>query len=138
MTESEFLITLAITQYNNQYNKNLTLDGCDIGSIVVRQGFDLSYEVTTKRTDDYVRLHMHLTFDKMDMIRPYRVEVDGSSGYVDQLGDELFVATGLVDIYYKEENIYKFRPIVLVTEDSYLLMESGDFILTESSDYFIL
>lgn len=125
MSEKDVLKGLAIKKYNEQYGSSFTVDEFDIFSIPTRNSFYRSYEMFTTRTDDFLRLHMHLTVGKSDNLRPFRLELDGSEG-VGVLTDEIFVTTGTIDSYHLEQGQVKLG---LISSDDvnlpYLLDETG-------------
>ena len=139
MTEREFLIFLAIQQYNYQYNMSLSVAGCDVRSIVPGIGSELGYEVTTVRLDDFVRLRIYLNIEDRDQLAPYTL--DNSEGTATaKLGDEVFVAYGKVDRNHIYDDNYKFRwlgndlsrlKILMTEDDTPLITEDGDYILLE-------
>lgn len=140
MTEKEFLIRLALNQYNAQYNLNILPEGCDVKSLTTRVNFDRSYEVWTNRGDDFVRMRMHLLFGGNDGISAYRVETDGTTG-VANLTDEVFVSTGSIDSYWRDSGTYKFAPIdpdvsdasaIFLEDFSPILLENGNLLLEET------
>lgn len=138
MNEKQFLITMAIRRYNEQYGRDIRPEDCDVRSIPTRQRYDRSYEIRTNRGDDFVQIHIHIEFGDIDALRPYRLETEGHG--LGNLEDEVFVATGKIDRYYKNQGVYKFRPleyddyllnILLMEDGTPLLMESGGHILLE-------
>lgn len=139
MTEREFIIQLAVNSFNQQYGRNVQFTDCDVKSILPNQFSLFAYEIFTVRFDDFVRMRLYLDFGNYDVIGNYRLEVDGSAG-VGVLGDEVYVASGFVDRYYKESGLYKFN---WMGEDQstwdIFLMENGDSFVTEDTgDLFIL
>jgi hypothetical protein len=141
ITEREFLIKFGVAFFNGQYGRNIDPAVCDIRSIDTGNGSDISYEINTNRTDDHVRLRMHLRFAKVNNLTTYRLDVDGSGG-VGTLADEVFVTTGTIDQYYKDSGMYKFAPIIndearlpaILTEDgTALFLENGDFLELEGA-----
>jgi len=134
MTEREFLISLALKNYNQQFGKDFRVEDCDIKSLDTRVNYDLSYEVWTNRVDDFLRMRMHLLLSHGDGLGKYRLETDGTQD-VGGLTDEVFVALGRVDRYYKDAGIYKFHPIL---PDNallpYILGEDYDPILDEAGE----
>lgn len=139
MTEKDFIIQLALSSFNNQYNRNILITDCDAKSILPNQYSTIAYEVFSVRLDDYVRLRMYLDFGTTDNLGRYRLEVDGSEG-VGILGDEVYVTTGFIDRYYKESGLYKFNWMGIDTGLwNIFLSESGDELVTEDTgDLFIL
>lgn len=134
-----FLISLAIKKYNSQFSQALVIENCTISTIPVRRDFDRSYEVSTKKESDFLRLHIHLVFSSIDNIDLYRLEVDGTN-YRNALGDEVFVATGSIDSYWRDSGTYKFNSLnyldpsisaILLEDGSPVYMEDGSYLLTE-------
>ena len=137
MTEREFIIALAVNAFNQQYNASLLVENFDVKSIQPNQFTTLAYEVYTVRFDDFVRLRLYLNFDQYDSIGNYRLEVDGSEG-IGVLVDEVYVATGIVDRFYKESGLYKFNWLGQdITSWDIFLTENEEALLTEIGDYFI-
>lgn len=108
MNEVEFLINLAVSEYNDQYGAAFKPKDFDIKSLRPSVNFDKGYEIYTVRTDDFLRLRMYFAFGNRTDFGPFKLEVDGKK-FVAELGDEVFVTLGSVEDYYKNEGIYKFR-----------------------------
>ena len=134
LSEKEFLIKLAVDQFNRQFNKTIRISDCDIVSIPVRFAASYSYEISTVRSDDFLRMHIHLSLGGLDEVYPYTLQVDGGTG-ISTLTDEVYVASGSLDPYYIDSGLYTFKPIgivpitegIVVLEDGYaLLLESGE------------
>lgn len=142
-TEKEFLISTALRQFNDQYDKTIAVENCDIKSIPTRWSFERSYEINTLRMDDFLRLHIHIRFEGRDGLSKYTLEVDSIATQLPDsegtLFDEVFVATGSIDPYYKNEGIYKFRLINLdTTLLDILITEGGEDILLEDGSQILL
>lgn len=140
-TEKQFLIGLAIGQFNRQYNKNFHINECDIKSIPPRPFTDRGYEINTLRLDDMVRLHMYVTFGGTRTMGEYTLEVYAPYENM-SLSDETYVTYMGIDRYYIDNGIYKFReliddvtlvPIILLESSGALLLESGGFIELENA-----
>jgi hypothetical protein len=141
LTEKEFLLTLALTKFNEQYNMDLKVSECDIFSIPVRFNAHVSYEIYTSTREDYVRLHIHLLIEGTDGLQDYRLELDPyylGNGLGNNF-DELYVAMGNVEQYYVDQGIYSFLPIVEDSSNSNtLLLEDGNELLLESGEQIVL
>ena len=137
-SEKEFLISLALQQYNGQFAKNFKVHECDIISIPARPYTDRGYEIKTNRLDDQVVLHMFMTFGSATILSPYRVEVQAPQvNHSNQ--DERFVTYVAVDKYLLEHGIYKFRALrPTAVGIPVILLETGAAILTETGLYFAL
>lgn len=139
LREKDFLISLAIGQFNRQFGKNLQIADCEIRTIPVRYSAHRSYEVYTSRNDDNVRLHIHMSFGGRDGVRPYTLQVDGTQNGSGVLTDEVYVSVGDIDPYYVNEGIYKFLPLNSTSNmNNFLLMENGDPILLENGQPIVL
>lgn len=136
VAEKDFLIGLALRQYNDQYNKSFVVDDCDIVSIPNNIKSDLAYEIVNMRTDDFFRLRMYLNIAEKDEISPYRIEVDGS-GYTYALGDEVFVSSGTVDRYYRDSGTYGFLTITEEMGIDAILSEDGIPIISEDGIHIV-
>lgn len=141
MDERDYLIQQAIDQFNSQYGHKFTTDQFDIKSLPRRVNFDRSYEVYSTRFDDFLRMHMHLTFGDADGLNPFRLETDRTQS-VNALGDEVYVAVGTVAKYHKDSGEFKFSyigtddsrlPIILGEDGTGLLLEDGGFVLLETA-----
>lgn len=138
MSEALFLITLALKAFNDQYQKSFTAQDFCIFSITPAPNTDLGYEIVSITDQDFLRIHIYLSFGKLDQLHKYRLEVNYPS-YSGTLGDEVYVATGEVCQYYKDTGVYRFNPIntcgillnVFTTED-------GEPLVDESGDYFVI
>lgn len=134
-SEKEFLIELALHQFNLQYKKNIKAEVCAIRSIKPGYGAKYGYEIDTIRTDDYVRLRMYFNLEGINKLKPYRLEVD-KNFVPGQLDDEVYVTVGTVNPYYLDAGIYKFR---WINEDlsryKFLMYMNGNVVETQNSGY---
>lgn len=137
-SESQFLIDLAVSTFNSQFGRNISPAGCEIKSILPDYGTSYGYEISTKITTDYLRLRIYLTLETMDRLFPYRLETTSEKN-VEALGDEVYVALGVVNQFYLNEGIYRFRWIGELPSDEVGLsfVANGDFTLM-SGDRLIL
>lgn len=141
LTEKEFLLKMALDKYNAQYGLDIKITDCDIFSIPVRYNANVSYEIYTVNRTDFLRLHIHLLIQNTDVLYDYRIESDpytNRSGE-NNLTDEVYVAMGVVDIYYVNTGRYQFKPIAEAYDNSNtLLMEDGYELLLESGEQIVL
>lgn len=137
--ESKFLIKLAVDRYNRQHNQKFDIDSFELTSIRPRTDYDLGYLIETKRKDDYLRLKIYLNIDKATKLHNFMPEVDQGHFEPMTLEDEVLVAFGTVDSWYRQEGIYKFMPInneeMLV---EYIALENGRAILLENGEVLAL
>ena len=108
--EKEFLLTLALNQYNSQFKKNLLATDCEIHSIAPSAYTDRGYEITTIRQDDSLVLKMFLTFSSATRVDRFIVEAESDPKSNKPLSQTL-VLTAELDSYFIEQDIYKFRDI---------------------------
>jgi hypothetical protein len=140
MTEKEFIISLAVSAFRQQFNATILPTECDVKSIPKNTTSELGYEVYSTTLVDYLRMRIYLNFGNGDWIGPYTLETDATH-VVGNLGDEVFVASGYVNDYYRTNGVYKFPWLsadaltwgMFITESGEpLLMEDGGYLLTES------
>lgn len=108
--EREFIIDLAVSRFNLQYKKKIDPKDCLVKSIVGNYGCFYGYEIDSIRVDDFLRLRIYFNLGGLDSFLPYRLETDKTMSE-GALGDEIFVTIGTVNRFYKDEGIYKFRPM---------------------------
>ena len=132
-TEKEFLIGLALLQFNVQYSRRFIPSEFDIMSIPPNSYSDRGYEVISIRLDDQVRLRIYLTFDFDFFTAPYRV-VNSGDEVAGTLTDEVYVTDIKIPRYYYDDGIYKFRnltldwyklPVFLTEDGKPFLLEDG-------------
>lgn len=107
-SEDSFLRRFAVDRFNRQYGKNFDPDRCEIRSIVPGYNKTYGYEITTARTDDFVRMKIFFSLGNLDQLSPYRLEVDGKVA-TGSLEDEVYVAVGVVNRWYFDSGTYRFR-----------------------------
>lgn len=139
LKEREFLIKLAIDKFNTQFNSDILINECDIYSIPATFSTNLGYEIYTRRADDNLRLRIYLLINNYDSLMDYRVEVDPQKNFIGGLGDEIFVAIGTLDRYYKEQKIYTFNWLSPSgsSDVSAILLEDGRPIMLEDGSGFL-
>ena len=142
MNERDFLINLALGSYNSQYGQTFDSAYFDVFSIQPQVGYNVAYEIYSVRQDDFLRLRVYFAFTNSDGLENYRLEVDNSN-YDNELGNEIFVAYGTIDSYYKENGIYKFGWLgqdetrwgaILLEDDTSILLENGEVLLLEGEN----
>lgn len=138
-TEKEFLIGIAITQFNVQFGRKFLTSDFDIMSIDPNSYSDRGYELVTIRLDDQVRLRMYVTFADDFFVSGYRL-VNTGDAVLGALGDEIYVSDVRVPRSYLEDGIYKFRtlttdwsllPITLTEQNQPLVSMDGIYFIPE-------
>ncbi len=110
--EKKFLKGLAVSMFNTQYGKNILAEECSIVSIRPNYGASLGYEISTMVLNDHLRLRVYFSMGASDSLQKYRLEVD--EAFINRkLGDEVHVATGVLNRGWIEQGIYKFRWIAM-------------------------
>lgn len=138
MTEKEFLIYLAVDNYNRQYNKNYDVADFDIRSIAHNDFTDIAYEVYTSITNDNLRLRMYMTFADSMQLTKYRIETR-SPDSITSSEDEVYVASGNLDEQYIWNGTYRFREIPVDDDLGFMILTEDDLPLdTEIGTPFIL
>ena len=111
-TEENFLLNLIVSKFNFQFNTSWKLDDFIIYSIAPKSTHKLGYELKTKAIEDFIRLRVYFNFNSHDEISDFVLGIDSSvttgSG---NLSDEVYIAFGLIDDFYKDNNIYSFSTI---------------------------
>lgn len=110
VSEREFLIQLAVRQFNYQYKKQIDPTRCGVKSIRGNYGCTFGYEVDTIRENDHLRIRVYFNLLNQDSFEPLRLEVDDTFT-TNELGDEVYVMIGTVNRYYIDSGTYKFRQI---------------------------
>lgn len=138
MIEKDFIIQLAVNTFNAQYNQAIEIERCDAKSIEPNERSVLGYEVFTKRLDDFVRLRLYLNFDTTNDISQFKLEVDGTEGS-DVLSDEVYVAMGSVNEFYRDTWFYKFKPmgVDITLWDIFLTEDGVPFVSEDTGEYFV-
>ena len=109
LPEKKFLTKYAVDAYNEKYKRNLDYNTCTIRSVESAFGHKYGYPIETMRGDDYVTVMLYFNLGPMDRVDIVRVETIQNIERQGGLGDEVYVVTGEVSNYYKEDGIYKFR-----------------------------
>lgn len=134
----EFIRTIAVTQFNQQYGKNFDPRDFDVFSIVPCYSNTHGYEIYSVRSDDKLRLHLYFNVGQSDDFMPYRLEND-MSDKKGQLGDEVYVMIGFISMWRKR---YEGLTLEWITPDiisAGILLQESDFpILTEDGGYILL
>lgn len=109
LAEKDFLIKFAVDSYNKKYGRKLDYKLCQIKSVMKAYGYTYGYQVQTMRSDDNVIIMLY--FSLGDITRDHIVRVETIQNVVVNLGlgDEVYVVTGEVARFYKDQCIYKFR-----------------------------
>lgn len=123
--EKQFLIKLALDQYNRQYKKNIQAEQCVIYSIRPAYQQKWGYEIATTVQNDFVRLRIYLKPGQYDRLENYRLEVDDKFQLA-SLGDEVYVTLGQVQQGYIDDGIYRFRWIEDTYSEASFLTDMGN------------
>lgn len=112
--ERDFLITLALKEFNSQYHRDIKPEDCTVVSIAPKKYFESGYEITTTRTDDRLKIQMHLNFSSVTSVSPCYIENvptldDNPDDGEVRHSQEVFVLCMELDSYFVEQDIYKFR-----------------------------
>jgi len=125
LTEQQFLKKLATDGVYEKLGRRFNPDECSIKSIRAQAQRHRSYEVTTNRQDDFVRIRLHINLHSKTSFDSVSMEVDETTR-VGQLGDEVFVVYATVDKYYVDAGIYQFATIDDGSAyDNLLLVDAG-------------
>lgn len=138
ITENEFLISRALSIYNEQYHRDIKVVDCEITSIPHDPHSDRGYEISTPSKDPYFRIHFYIKFTNNDRSAPVRLEV--TPPYViGALGDEVYVVRSGVDEWYRLSGMYKFAPITpLDVPEGTFITERGIPFITEQGSFLVV
>lgn len=137
-TENEFLISRALAIFNEQYQRDIKAEDCEITSIPHDPHSDRGYEITTPAKDRFFRIHFYIKFTNNDRSAPVRLEV--TPPYITgMLGDEVYVIRSGVDDWYRHSGLYKFSPIIpLDVPTGTIITEHGIPIMAEDKTTFLV
>ena len=134
----EFIRTVAVTQFNQQYGKNFNPKDFDVFSIAPCYSDTHGYEIYSVRSDDKLRLHLYFNIGQSDDFMPYRLEND-MSDKKGELGDEVYVMIGFLTMWRKR---YEKLTLEWIDQEvlsfGVLLQENAFPILTEDDGYILL
>ncbi len=123
-TEENFLLNLIVSKFNTQFNTTWGLDDFTIYSITPKSTHKLGYELKTKIIEDSVRLRVYFNFNSHDEISDFILGIDSSvTTGIGNLSDEVYIAFGLIDEFYKDNNIYTFSIIENPINDEGFLVD---------------
>lgn len=106
--EKQFLLQLAVGQFNRQYSRKINPSDCAIKSIRANYRCTHGYEVWTAQANDFLRLRFYFIMGDKTLFDPYRVETD-ETFLTQALGDEVYVMLGMMDQDYIDHDVYRFR-----------------------------
>lgn len=131
-TEQNFLLNLIVSKFNTQFNTNWKLDDFVIYTIAPKATHKLGYELQTKIVSDFIRIRIYFNFDNHDEISDFSLAlspITGDSG-AGNLSDEIYVAFGLIDSFYKDNNIYNFSYLDNPLDDvGFLIDHLGNYLI---------
>lgn len=143
LSEKDFLVKFAVDSYNKKYNRKLDYKLCQIKSVVKAYGYTYGYQVETIRSDDNVVIMLY--FSLGDITRDHIVRIETIQNVMVNigLGDEVYVVTGEVARFYKEQGIYRFKWIkgegfefsaIMFMDNDIIQFMDGDFLAFMSSE----
>lgn len=138
LTEKDFLLTLAIKAYNEQFGKNLSIADFNYKFIENNGYSKVAYEAFPVNSGNLLRLRVYCAIGREDTVGLYKLAVDGTE-FDNALGDEVFVANGTIDSYYLENKVYRFNTQSgsVDNSDNAITSENGDIIVAENGDIII-
>ena len=128
-TEQNFLLNLIVSKFNIQFNTIWKLDDFFIYSITPNSTHILGYELKTKIISDFIRIRVYFNFGNYDELSDFNLSlspITGDTG-LGNLTDEIYVSFGLIDNFYKDNNIYNFSYLENPLDDQgYLIDHLGN------------
>lgn len=138
MTEIEFLKQFAVVKYNRQYNRSFRPEDFTITALPLKPRNVVAYEARATMFNAFLRLRVYLELNSSFFLEDYTLDVDGTS-HDGELGDEVLVTNGSLDVYYKQKGFYTFdQSLIFKPEESYLLMEDDTYLLLEDGRRIVL
>ena len=111
ISERTFLKDFVLIQFNFQMqlrgSKSVLDENSTIKSIEPAPNYQIAYQISTARLDDYLRVQVHFNFDKTDSLLPFRSKVEPpySNG---TLIDEVWETTGTINRAHLDFTNYLF------------------------------
>jgi hypothetical protein len=140
MKEHDHIKLMALTLFNNQFNRNLRVTDFDMICIAKKADYPIAFEIYTARSDDFFRLRIYLKIDKADDLLPFKLEVNAPYHNATS-EDEVWVTLGTLDVYHlesgylKEQFLYdcpdQILNLILAEDGTPILGENGEYLLTE-------
>ena len=138
-TEENFLLNLIVSKFNTQFNTTWGLDDFVIYSVNPKSTHKIGYELKTKLLEDFLTIRVYFNFNSHDEISDFILGLDSSiTTGKGNLSDEVYIAFGLIDIFYKENNIYRFGLIDNPLNDNgYIVDHLGNRLVDHLGNYLI-
>lgn len=138
-TEENFLLNLIVSKFNTQFNTTWGLDDFIIYSISPKSTHKIGYELKTKRLEDFLTIRVYFNFNSHDEISDFILGLDSSiTTGKGNLSDEVYIAFGLIDNFYKENNIYRFGLIDNpLSDNGYIIDHLGNRLVDHLGNYLI-
>jgi hypothetical protein len=140
MKEHDHIKLMALTLFNNQFNRNLRVTDFDMICIAKKADYPIAFEAYTTRADDFLRLRIYLKIGKADNLLPFKLEVNAPYHNATS-EDEVWVTLGTLDVYHlesgylKEQFLYdcpeQMMSLILAEDGTPILGENGEYLLTE-------
>jgi len=107
MTDNEQITALLVTAFNNQFQSNYLISDFDIQRVNNGEHHAVAFEVSTKRTDDYLRIRGYFTLGNITKVNQLRMFNESEVG--NGLPSVVFGTTGtLGDTFlYGDNNIIR-------------------------------
>lgn len=136
MNEFDIIKSIILRYFNIQYQKEYIPDDFDIITITPAVNFRYGYEISSKTTVDYFRIRVYLNEGDYDNLSKFRIELNYPTS-TSKLGDEVYVAVGSIDKYYRETGKVKFLK-VNTRDKAFILLENSNILLAENGSALLL
>lgn len=106
-SEKDFLLKLVISNFNAQVGTSYLISDFVIYSIEPKTTSDVGYEITPVQSNNKLKIRAFFNFSDNDEIGAFSLGLLPTPD-IGGLNDEVYVAYGLIDRFYMNEDIYKF------------------------------
>ena len=128
ISERKFLKDFVLIQFNFQMqlrgSKSILDENSTIKSIEPAPSYQIAYQISTARLNDYLRVQVHFNFDKTDSLLPFRTKVEPpySNG---TLIDEVWETTGTINRAHLDFTNYTFQTLADDAPDGPVLLKAN-------------
>ncbi len=128
ISERKFLKDFVLILFNFQMelngSKSILDKNSTIKSIEPAPNYQVAYQISTARLNDYLRVQVHFNFDKTDSLLPFRSKVEPpyANG---SLVDEVWESTGTINKAHLDFTNYTFQTLADDAPDGPVLLKAN-------------
>jgi len=136
-TETDFLKSLIVSKFNEQFSTSYLLTDFNIYSIAPKPTQQIGYELTSTQLNNPLKLRAYFNFATNDEVSTFTLGLLPTAS-LGTLDDEVYVCYGLIDQYYLDENIYNFSFIDNPLDFTSFIVDDDGNILSDDNENFII